>query len=244
MTGSEPSYGGVSIGEFVVVCASMHERFHSTSSPTTSLRVAVPDLSVHLLGVGKTAAAMRLPAVIRANPEARAVLLYGIAGAFPDRHRSTPAPVRLGGVCVVGSDRFGDEGVETPAGFLDIEQVLESSLEVEQGKRFGGPSTFPSNPRIAQQAAELLGVPIVHGVTVSTCSGTEATSERMRRRSAADIETMEGAAVAYVCRQLELPFLHVRAISNWTGNRDRGEWNVGAAVEAVRRAVLRLFARS
>jgi futalosine hydrolase len=234
VSGSEPSYGGVPIGGFVVVCASFREHFSHA------------DLPVHLLGVGKTAAAMRLPAVVRANPAARAVLLYGIAGAFPDRHRSTPAPARVGGVCIVGSDRFGDEGVETPAGFVDIEQVLgRTGYELEVGaKRFGGPSTFPSNPRIAQQAAELLGVPIVHGVTVSTCSGTEAASERMRRRSTADIETMEGAAVAYVCRQLELPLLHVRAISNWTGDRDRGEWNAVAAVEAVQRAVTRLIAKS
>ena len=66
----------------------------------------------------------------------------------------------------------------------------------------------------------------------------------MRRRSTADIETMEGAAVAYVCRQLELPLLHVRAITNWTGDRDRGEWNVGTAVEALKRAVKQLLARS
>jgi len=230
VSGGEPSYGGVPIGEFVVVCASAVEHISDT----------------HLLGVGKTAAAMRLPAVVRANPAARAVLLYGIAGAFPDRHRDTRAPVRLGDICVVGSDRFGDEGVETPAGFVDIEQVLGHTrlYATAGGKIFGGPSTFPSNPRMAQQAAELLGVPIVNGVTVSTCSGTEAASERMRRRSAADIETMEGAAVAYVCRQLELPLLHVRAISNWTGDRERGEWNAGAAVEAVKRAVMRLLARS
>lgn len=230
MSGGGPSYGGVSIGEFVVVCASPAESF--------------TEVPVHLLGVGKTAASMRLPAVVRASPKARAVLLYGIAGAYPDRHRNTPAPVRLGGVCVVGSDRFGDEGIETPAGFVDIETAMGPQLADASGKRFGGPSTFPSNPRMAQQAAELLGVPIVHGVTVSTCSGTEAASERMRRRSAADIETMEGAAVAYVCRQLELPLLHVRAISNWTGDRERGEWNAGAAVSGVQRAVLRLFSRS
>jgi futalosine hydrolase len=83
-------------------------------------------------------------------------------------------------------------------------------------------------------------VPIVRGVTVSTCSATEATSQTMSRRSGADVETMEGASVAYVCRQLELPLLHVRAVSNWTGDRDRGEWNLGAAVDALGRAVRRL----
>jgi futalosine hydrolase len=48
---------------------------------------------------------------------------------------------------------------------------------------------------------------------------------------------MEGAAVAFVCRQLEVPMLHLRAISNWTGDRDRGEWNLGAAVDVVQTAV-------
>lgn len=214
---SGPSYGGVAIGEFVVVCASTLEDFQ-----TDALRVVT-------LGTGKTAAAMRLTGLLRGTPEARAVLLFGVAGAFPDRHRTSPAPVRRGGVCVVGSDRFGDEGVETPGGFQDLTTL-----------RIGDSGPFPGNPRMAQQAAARLAVPIVRGVTVSSCSGTEATSQRMSRRCAADIETMEGAAVAYVCRQFELPLLHVRAISNWTGDRDRGDWNLGIAVDAVQQAVRRL----
>ena len=235
MSGSEPSFGGVSISDFLLACASPGE--------CAGLRHLYHPV---ICGVGKTAAALSLYGHLRGHPAVRAVLLFGFAGAYPDRHRNTRIPVRVGEVCIVGSDRFGDEGVETPAGFVDIEQVLGSTHLSAHGKTFPGPSTFPSNPRMAQEAAELLGVPIVHGVTVSTCSGTEATSERMRRRTGADIETMEGAAVAYVCRQLELPLLHVRAISNWTGDRDRGEWEVGAAaaVEALRRAFERLFARS
>lgn len=59
--------------------------------------------------------------------------------------------------------------------------------------------------------------------------------------NSADIETMEGAAVAYVCRQLEVPLLQVRAISNWTGDRGRGECNLGVALELVQRAVRRLL---
>lgn len=217
MTESRTQYGGVPIGEFVVVCASTLEDF------------AADELRVATLGVGKTAAAMQLTGLLRGSPEARAVLLFGVAGAFPDRHRTSPAPVRRGGICIVGSDRFGDEGVETPGGFQDLHTL-----------RLGDCGPFPASPRMAQQAASLLGVPIVRGVTVSTCSGTEPSSVRMWKRCAADIETMEGAAVAYVCRQFELPLLHVRAISNWTGDRDRGDWNLGIAVDAVQQAVRRL----
>jgi futalosine hydrolase len=207
----------VPIDEFLIACASLAE-----SS-------GLADLRVMPLGVGKTAAALSLSG-LRQRPDVRAVLLFGVAGAYPDRHRVTPAPVRRGGLCIVGSDRFGDEGIETPTGFQDLHAM-----------RLGDCGPFPANPRMAQQAAALLGAPIVRGVTVSTCSGTDSASERMARRSGADVETMEGAAVAYVCRQFELPMLHVRAISNWTGDRGRGEWDLGAAVDAVGRAVRRLW---
>jgi futalosine hydrolase len=82
----------------------------------------------------------------------------------------------------------------------------------------------------------------VRGVTVSTCSGVDSRSRELHRRTGADVESMEGAAVAYVCQKAEVPLLHVRAISNWTGDRDRGEWNLGAACDALERAVRRLLA--
>ena len=217
MSGARPSFGGVPIDEFLIACASPAEG------------AGLADLRVMPLGVGKTAATLSLSG-LRQRPEVRAVLLFGVAGAFPDRHRAAPAPVRRGGLCIVGSDRFGDEGVETPTGFQDLHSL-----------RLGDCGPFPASPRMAQQASALLTVPIVRGVTVSTCSGTDSSSERMVRRSGADIETMEGAAVAYVCRQLELPLLHVRAISNWTGDRGRGEWDLAAAVAAVQQAVRRLW---
>jgi len=215
---ARPSYGGVPIDEFALACAAIAESG------------SLLDLRPMTLGVGKTAAALSL-STLRQRPEVRAVLLFGVAGAFPDRHRVAPAPVRRGGLCVVGSDRFGDEGIETPTGFQDLSAL-----------RLGDVGPFPANPRMAQQVAALLGVPVVRGVTVSTCSGTDSSSERMARRSGADIETMEGAAVAFVCRQLELPLLHVRAISNWTGDRGRGEWDLGGAVTAIGQAVRRLCA--
>lgn len=216
---SRPSYGGVPIDEFLIAFASLAE---GNGLYLQELR-AVP------LGVGKTAAAVGLSSWLQKLPHVRAVLLFGVAGAFPDRHRQTPNPVRRGELCVVGSDRFGDEGVETPAGFQDLKAL-----------RLGDCGPFPANPRIAQAAAEALGAPVVRGVTVSTCSGTEDSSARMGKRSGADVETMEGAAVAWVCRQMEVPLLHVRAISNWTGDRERGEWDLPAAVEVVQAAVRKL----
>ncbi|MBL8731939.1 MAG: futalosine hydrolase [Planctomycetes bacterium] len=191
------------------------------------------------LGVGKVAAATNLYAALiggeLAGQRIDAVLLVGIAGAYPERHRGTPPPVRPGELCVVGGDVLADEGVRTERGFVDFGAP---AFGHDRSLVDAGP--FPASPRLSQFAAARLGVPIVRGATVSTCSGSEATSRELYERTHADVESMEGAAVAAVCRRREVPLLHVRAISNWTGDRERAEWDIGRAVEALRAGVARL----
>lgn len=46
------------------------------------------------------------------------------------------------------------------------------------------------------------------------------------------VEQMEGAAVAAVCRELGVEYMHLRAISNHVGDR-RSAWRVAEAVEAL-----------
>lgn len=210
--------GGIPFHEFLIVHAAPIEGY------------GLEDLGVQSIGVGKVAAAVRCADLIRTRDNVRAVLLFGVAGAFPARHRDGDAPAGIGDLVVVSHDQFGDEGVATPDGFLDLGAM-----------QLGDCGPFPADPRMAGDVVETLSVPLVHGVTVSSCSGTEAASETMRERTGADIETMEGAAVAFVCRQMELPLLHLRAISNWTGDRDRGEWNLGAGVDSVQAAVRRVM---
>lgn len=224
---TKASYGGVPIEEFVVVHPS---RLESLEPGRRSFEV----------GVGKVAATMGLYSLLvglEAAQPVRGVLLCGIAGAYPERLRTGPLPVRLGGVCIVGSDVLADEGVATAEGFLDL-----GAPTAGHGQRLLDTGPFPANPRMAGDAAKHLGVAIVRGATVSTCSGTDDVARLLHRRTHADVESMEGAAIAAVCRRREVPLLHLRAISNWTGDRDRGAWNVGAAVDALREAVQRLFA--
>lgn len=225
---SLPSYAGVPLDEFLVVHAAPIER---------------PDglpLSVHELGVGKVAAATELYSLLirlESRRPARGVLLAGVAGSVPPRLRSGEPPVAPGGVCLVGSDVLADEGVETPDGFVDFGRPRE------HGVRLVDTGPFPASPRMAAEAAARLGCPIVKGATVSTCSGVDGLARRIHERTGCDVETMEGAAVAAVCRRREVPLLHVRAISNWTGDRHRGEWNLGRAVDALHQALRTLCAR-
>jgi futalosine hydrolase len=219
--------GGIPAAELVVVHAAALE------APEVAARAVVE------IGVGKVAAAIGLYGLLQTlerQAPVRGVLLCGVAGAYPSRHRRSPPPVARGAVCIVGNDVLADEGVGTESGFVDLGRPAFGD---RQPLLDAGP--FPLAPRMAADAAAALSVAIVHGATVSTCSGSEALSVERHQRTGADVETMEGAAVALVCRRCEVPLLHVRAISNWTGDRERGEWALGPAIDAMRLAMRRLF---
>jgi len=202
---------------FIAVCAASVER------------EGLDGIEVCELGVGKVAAAIGAMESLR-DRDAAGVLLFGVAGAFPARHRTTAPSLAPGDLVVVGEDALGDEGVLTPGGFEDLGAL-----------GLGEVGPFSLSADLASEAAADLGAEIVAGVTVSTCSGTESASRAMAERSGAVIETMEGAAVALVCRRLGLPLVHVRAISNWTGDRERSAWDLPAAVERAQGAVRALL---
>lgn len=195
---------------------------------------ALAGLGAVELGTGKAAAAASLAELLlRARPGG--VFLFGVCGAYPPRHRrgGKGAPEahgpQVGDLCLVDPDGFGDEGVAVEGGFLDLAAL-----------GLGATGPFAAARATAAVAARL-GVPVVPGATVSTCSGTEASSAMMAARTGAVVETMEGAAVASVCARHGVPLVQLRAVSNVTGDRERGEWDLERAVRRVQDAVRMLF---
>ncbi|MBK8095822.1 MAG: futalosine hydrolase [Planctomycetes bacterium] len=187
------------------------------------------DLGVLVAGVGKVAFAVGLTRRLLQQPP-HGVLLFGVAGAYPARHRPGTS-LGVGDLCVVASDRLADEGVVTTTGFTDLAAM---------GLGESGPFAMA----VAESAwlAARLRVPLVVGATVSTCSGTEMASATIAARAVAEVESMEGAAAAFVCARAGVPLVQLRAISNLTGDRDRGGWDLRGAVAKVQAAVRLLLA--
>ena len=57
------------------------------------------------------------------------------------------------------------------------------------------------------------------------------------RRTGAAVETMEGAAIGLACTAAAVPWVQVRAISNFTGDRSHAGWDRERAVAALHRAI-------
>jgi futalosine hydrolase len=183
------------------------------------------------LGVGKIAAVMNLTAAL-AERRPQIVVQLGVCGAYPARHlRAGLTELQVLDACVIASEVVVDDGVQTPNGFLELAQLgfAEAGPMLADVERSGA-------------VASVLGCPLVAGATVSTGAGIEALSQAYASRSGAQVESMEGGAVAAVCRRFGVAHVQLRVVSNRTGDRALSGWDLDGSVARLEAAVLRVLA--
>jgi futalosine hydrolase len=180
-----------------------------------------------ITGVGVVATAWALGRRLALDPRPQLVVQAGVAGAI-DRS------LALGDVVHVVSERFADLGVEEADGrFTDL---FELGL-IERNE-----PPFRDGALLNPQAREAGFLPRVQGLTASTVHGYAPSIEAVRARlPGAQVETMEGAAFFYACLQAGVPFVELRAISNYVEPRDRAGWALGLAIDRLNKAVLDLI---
>ena len=80
-------------------------------------------------------------------------------------------------------------------------------------------------------------------LTSSRVTGTREEAEEITQRFQALAESMEGAAAAHICALYRVPFLEIRGISNFVGDRDRSTWQVERAAATAAWAGLTVLSR-
>lgn len=141
----------------------------------------------------------------------------GIAGSFKDY-------LRIGDVAFVVSDCFADLGVENNKEFNTIfEEKLfsENSFPFKKGKLI--------NENFLRSAV-IENLKKVLGITVNKVHGNQKSIDKVIRKFNPDIETMEGAAFFYVCRQMKVNHYQIRSISNKVESRNKKNWNIPLAI--------------
>lgn len=143
------------------------------------------------------------------------VINAGIAGSFRDE-------ISIGTVVNVKSEQFCDFGIEEADG---IKTVFDAG--------FVDPDEFPfrKGRLVNPNWYENMELPAVHGVTGNISHGASDSINKIKNEFDPDIESMEGAAVFYVCLFEKVPFLEIRAISNYVDIRDTEKWDIPTAIE-------------
>ena len=175
----------------------------------------LPTVNCQLLitGVGMVATAFALARHLAAN-KYDLVLNLGIAGSF-DRD------IAIGELVEITQDTLAELGAEDDEAFLPIEKM-----------GFGEATFYPST-----KLADLynlfnnFNLKKVSAITVNTVHGNEASIKKVTERLNPQLESMEGAAFFYACKQMGVPCIQIRAVSNYVEKRNRGNWNIGLAIK-------------
>jgi len=85
----------------------------------------------------------------------------------------------------------------------------------------------------------------IEGELLSVCAASSSPSEAAIKKAsnpAAIAEDMEGFAVAAACVLHSVPWVIVRGISNWAGDRDKDNWQTDRALQKTAEHVDRILA--
>ncbi len=185
-------------------------------------------LLFHQGGVGMLSSAVSLTKLIfEEKPDL--IIQAGIAGTFDNS-------MNLGKVLVVNEEMLGDMGVEEENKWKDIfDMKLEKSSYHPFEKR-----VLP-NPFLEKY--NLLKLPEVSSVTVNEITTRPERIQQIIKKYDPVIESMEGAALHYVGRSMSTPFIQMRAVSNYIGERDKSKWKMKEALANLNQALLKYVER-
>jgi futalosine hydrolase len=154
------------------------------------------------------------------------VIQAGIAGSFT-------YDIELSQVVLVQQDTFADIGMEEKESFKSIFQ-----------SGFADKDAFPfSNGWLINSNTIFSGslLPVVKAITVNKVSDSLLQKQQAIINFAPEIETMEGAALHYVCMQENVPFIQIRSLSNLIGERDKSKWKLKEAILNLNRELGKLI---
>jgi futalosine hydrolase len=180
-----------------------------------------PDLLIS--GIGQLQTAYALQKKI-AGHKPRLVIQAGFGG--------TPNPENTGKVYAIRSERIADLGVIDRQGFRNI---FELGLEKPDQHPFRNGNLY--NPY--QQLLEWTGLPVLDGITVNEIKSDDFPG--FQRNDFPVVESMEGAALHYVCLMEKIPFLQIRAVSNVLGERDKSRWKLEEAGHNLHHSLVSLI---
>ncbi len=154
------------------------------------------------------------------------VIQAGIGGCF-DKN------IGLGAVVAISQELFGDIGVQERKEWRSVFDMGFVKPDQKPFKR-----GVLKNPH--KKMLRMAGLNAVGGVTINEISTNKARISLLKAQGAV-IESMEGAALHYVALMEKIPFLQIRSVSNYVGERDKSKWNFKDAIGNLNQELVRII---
>ena len=185
------------------------------------------EIDILITGIGTTFATFHLTNTLQQN-NYQIVINLGISG-------SLTRDLKIGEVVNVTSEEFADLGIEEKEDFLTLFET--GFIENNEFPFEGGLLKATNNNGLPNTIKK------VRGITANKSHGRDSSISEIQQKFMAHVESMEGAAVLFVCNWLGVPCYQIRAISNYVEPRDSSKWNIPLALENLKKTVLEILAK-
>ncbi|MBL7738543.1 MAG: futalosine hydrolase [Chitinophagaceae bacterium] len=173
------------------------------------------DIDVLATGIGLVSATYALAKQVSIK-KPMLVIQAGIAGCF-DKN------IPLGSVVIIKQDLIADLSV------MENNQLL-TMFDTGLVKATQPPYSKGWLVNPDKELVKRIRLKAVKAVTVNHITTSKMMIKLYKEKFNPVAESMEGAALHYVCLMEKIPFLQIRSISNFVGQRDKKEWNIKEAV--------------
>jgi futalosine hydrolase len=185
----------------------------------TSGRFHNHEIDLVITGVGMAATALFTGKALDESYDL--AINMGICGSFTTN-------LEPGTVVNIYEDQFSELGAEDGENFLSLQEL-----------KLEGISKITNNSGVICQPIELLSK--VNGITVNTSHGNEKSIEKIYKRLHPVVESMEGAAFMLACENEKIPYVQIRAVSNYVEKRNKDSWNIPLAIENLNNKVIEIL---
>ena len=191
---------------------------------------ATLSLSADILigGVGLAATTYHLTRQIHLKrPEL--IIQAGLGGCFDKQ-------IPLASVITISEDVIADQSVIENKALLtmfDLGLADDNKLPYTKGWLKNKNTTLLKQTKLKQ----------VRGISVNQITTSPQILTLYKNKFDPVVESMEGAALHYVCITENIPFLQLRSISNFAGERNKKNWNFKDAIENLNKELIDLITR-
>lgn len=180
------------------------------------------NVDILISGIGLTASTYHLVKQL-ALKKYGLVIQAGVAGSFD-------LSIQLGLVVAVKQDVIADQSVvelQRLKTLFELKLVPQDQYPYKKG--------WLKNPH--EEVLKKIKLKTVKGISVNQISTSKQMIKFYRDMFEPVTESMEGAALHYVCLMENVPFVQIRSISNYIGERNKQKWNMMDSIINLNKAL-------
>ena len=185
----------------------------------------IKNIDILITGIGLTATTYSLMRQLRLK-KPDVVLQAGVGGCF-----DTSIP--LGQVVVVKQEAIADQSVielNQLKTLFDLKLVPQDQFPFKKG-------WLINNSEVLKKTT----LKKVKGISVNEITTSKQKVKFYIETFNPVVESMEGAALHYVCLMEKIPFIQLRAVSNYIAERNKKNWNMKESILNLNKEIIKLL---